>query len=113
MKQDFITNLYYGRYLPYERKARPRPEQAAIESRIEKERQYFSARMSPDDYNRFLNLEDLYNQSCGYDDVDTFAYGLRFGAMFMDAILKDGAETPAYDIEVPTSSRPGYDTTIE
>lgn len=113
MKQDFITNLYYGRYLPYERKARPGPEHAAVEKQIEKERQYFSTRMSPDDYKRFLELEDLYSRSCEYDDVDTFAYGLRFGAMFMDAILAYEAEAPADETEAPTSSRPGYGSTTE
>lgn len=89
MTKDFFDDLYYCRYRPYERKVRRGPKYEEIETKIQAERDYFSSIMSPKDYERFLEMEDLYERSGEHDDIDAFAYGLRFGAMFMNAILAD------------------------
>lgn len=87
--KDFFDNLYYCRYRPYERKFTPTPAQLEIESKIQSERDYFASVLAPADYQRFLNLEDLYTRFRGHDDIAAFAYGLRFGARFMDAVLSE------------------------
>lgn len=87
MKREFINDLYYGRLRPFERKVWKCPERTAVNQKIEEERRYFISKMSLDDCERFQALENLYGQSSGYENVDAFAYGLQFGALFMDAIL--------------------------
>ena len=94
MKQDFLKDLYYGRYRPFERKPYISPKHAAVNKQIDSERKYFSTRLSPDDYKRLLAFEDLCSRSGGYSSMDAFGYGLRFGAKFMDAVLVE-EETPA------------------
>lgn len=103
MKQDFLSDLYYGRYRPFERRTHKSPEHAAVDKQIDNERNYFSTRLSPDDYKRFLDLEDLFIRSSGFNSIDIFAYGLRFGAKFMDVILAE-EETPTDEKEIPLSS---------
>lgn len=89
MIKNFFDNLYYCRYRPYERKVVPTSAQLEIETKIQSERDYFASILVPEDYQRFLKLEDLYNRSKGHDDISAFAYGLRFGARFMDAVLSE------------------------
>lgn len=61
----------------------PSPEHAAIEKKIKDEREYFSRILSPNDYRRFQDLEDLYGHSSGFDSIDAFSYGLCMGALQM------------------------------
>lgn len=94
MKQNFINDLYYARYRPYERKVQQSAEMIAVNQRIEKERAYFLEKLSPEDCRRFQELEDLFARSSGYHSVDAFGFGLRYGAYFMDAILAEDKEEP-------------------
>ena len=103
MKQDFLKDLYYGHYRPFERRPHKSPEHAAVDKQIDREREYFATRLSPDDYKRFLDLEDLFSRSSSFNNINIFAYGLRFGAKFMDAILAE-EESPTDEKEIPLSS---------
>ena len=89
MKQEFIEDLYYGRYNPFERPRASTPARDAIEQQIETETHYFTTVMRDDDYRRFLDLSDLYTASASFEQMDAFASGLQLGARFMHAILAE------------------------
>jgi len=46
-------------------------------------------KMSPDDCERFEELEFLYMQVSDYEQKDAFSYGFKLGTMLMCAVFND------------------------
>ena len=90
--KHFMDDLYYGRIVPWERRPKKNAERSEINRKIEIEKRYFIEKMSLDDCKRFQQLENLYMQATGIEDVDIFAYGVAFGTQFMLSIFGTGGQ---------------------
>ena len=82
-----IEALYDGRVIPWEHRVIMTPERKAVEKRIECEKQYFTERMSPDDGERFEQLENLYVTANCHEEVDIYSYGFTLGVTLMLEVL--------------------------
>lgn len=82
-----LADLYYGRISPWERRPIRSAESREIDRKIEDEKRYFIQKMSLDDCQRFQELENLYTQSSGAEQVDAFTYGFKLGAELMIAVF--------------------------
>ena len=83
---DILTDLYYGRIAPWERRPTRNPEKRGLDRQIEDEKRYFTQKMSLDDCQRFEALENLYTQAGELDQVDAFSFGFRLGAALMQSV---------------------------
>ncbi len=86
---DILTDLYYGRISPWERRPTRTVEGQNIDRKIEDEKRYFFQKMPLDDCQRFQELEDLYTQSSDTEQVDAFSYGFKLGAELMIAVFAE------------------------
>ena len=84
-----LADLYYGRISPWERSPTRSAESREIDRKIEDEKRYFIQKMSLDDCQRFQELENLYSQSSGAEQVDAFTHGFKLGAKLMVAVFAD------------------------
>ncbi len=80
--------LYFGKMIPFERGSVRSPEYLKNEHKINAEREYFSGKLSPDDCERFRDMEDLYVQAAKDDEINSFTYGFTMGAMIMHEIME-------------------------
>ena len=87
--RDVLTDLYYGRVSPWERRSVHGAERREIDRNIEEEKRYFLQKMSSDDCQRFEELEDLYIQSYEPEQVDAFSFGSKLGVKMMNAVFTD------------------------
>ena len=85
--RKILADLYHGRFKAWERRPTRTAENLAINQRIEDEKRYFVQKMSTDDCQRFESLENLYDQSSAFEQVDAFTYGFRLGTMLMCAVF--------------------------
>lgn len=83
---DILTDLYYGRIAPWERRPTRNPEKRGLDRRIEDERRYFTQKMSLEDRQRFEELENLYTQAGEVEQVDAFSFGFKLGAALMQTV---------------------------
>ena len=90
MMINIMEALYNGRLIPWERRVWMTEERKEIEKNIEREKMYFSKKLSQDDYERFERLEKLYMNSHHSEDVDFYAYSFTLGALLMLEIFKRG-----------------------
>lgn len=86
---SILTDLYYGRVSPWERRSVHGAERREIDRNIEEEKRYFLQKMSSDDCQRFEELEDLYIQSYETEQADAFSCGFKLGAELMLAVLAE------------------------
>lgn len=84
-----LTDLYYGRISPWERRPVRSAEGWEIDRKIEDEKRHFIQKMSLDDCQRFQELENLYTQSSDAEQVDAFAHGFKLGAELMIAVFSE------------------------
>ena len=84
-----LTDLYYGRVSPWERRPAQTNEKQEVNRKIEDERRYFIQKMSLDDCQRFQEMENLYMQSSDIEQFGAFTCGFRLGAKLMVAVFAD------------------------
>lgn len=84
---SILEDLYYGRISPWERPRIKSAERSELSRKIENEKRYFIQKMSLDDCQRFEELESLYSQSGGFEDVDAFSHGFKLGALLTCAVF--------------------------
>jgi hypothetical protein len=78
-----LHDLYYGRISPWERRPARNGESRELGRKIADERRYFIQKLSPDDCQRFQELENLYTQFSDLEQADAFSYGFRLGLCLM------------------------------
>lgn len=90
--KSIIEAFYDGKIRVWERKVVMTDERREIEKNIQREKQYFSEKMSPDDYQRLERLENLFISADHSEDVDLYTYSFSLGALLMLEILdrRDG-----------------------
>ena len=92
MSKSILQQLYDGEVYPSENIKCYSPEYRELGSKIDEEKQYFKATLSPDDWSRFDKLEDmLYERSSAYSFAN-FTYGFRLGGSLMVEALANGGE---------------------
>ena len=82
-----LKELYYGKVIPCERKNRVIEEQQEIVKIIADEEKYFASKLTPEDYERFQELTDLYSKLSGSEEVEAFTYGITMGTILMMDIM--------------------------
>lgn len=87
--KNVLYDLYDGKIIPWERRSPYNPERNELIRKIEKEEQYFVAKMSLDDCQRFQAYINMLGQVSGIEETEVFAYGFRLGAAIMNAVLDD------------------------
>lgn len=83
MKNTFMYDLYFGKLAPFARKCPQSPAFTATSQKIRNLDRYFQETLSPEAYQKFEELEDLYAQSDSMEETDLFSYGFRLGALMM------------------------------
>jgi len=94
MKQSILTDLYFGRISPWERRPAQCEERFTVNRKIENEKRYFVQRMSLDDCQRFQAFENLYLQASGLEELDAFSHGFKLGVTLMCAVFEGGDAPP-------------------
>jgi hypothetical protein len=89
---DILIDLYYGRISGWERHRLRTTEEKTVNRKIEAEKRYFIEKMSLDDCKRFQELENLYTQAHGFDEIDAYRYGFKLGVMLMSAVFTGEGE---------------------
>ena len=90
--KNILHELYLGRVSRRECRINRTAEEMAVEDKIQTEKKHFSETMSAEDYKRLDTLESLYTEAHYFENVRTFVYAFRLGALIMCAIL-EGEET--------------------
>ena len=84
-----LTDLYYGRVSPWERKNRRVDEQRKLVGKIEAEERYFMEKMSGSDCQRFQELSKLYSELSISSESDIFAKGFSLGLLIMADVMDE------------------------
>ena len=85
-----LRDLYYGKFIPWERRNLKKNEEQEIVRQIAEEEQYFADKMSPVDYARFQNLSELYSKLLEMEESEIFSYAFTMGS-FLIADMVDEA----------------------
>ena len=89
---DILHKLYFGQVSRWECRANRSVEENNIEKKITLEKKYFKEILSDEDYKRLNELESLQGDIRGFEDMRTFNYAFRLGAMLMCSVFL-GEET--------------------
>ena len=81
--KSIIQQLYDGEINGFENIRVPGEAYEALNDSITRERQHFAKGMSPEDGQRFEDLEKLYTTSAEMWSQASFAYGLKLGLTLM------------------------------
>ena len=87
MAYSTMEALFDGRIIPWERRVEITDERRDIEKRIESEKRYFISKMSPDDCERFKQLDELYRSAAHSEEIDIYSHGFTLGAMLILEVL--------------------------
>lgn len=83
MSKSFMYDLYFGNLVPWERGRSQDPAYTPINRKISDIKVHFKGLLSPEEYQKFEEMEELKAQSGAIEDVDLFAYGLSMGILLM------------------------------
>ncbi len=83
MKESMIHELYFGRISPWERERIHTREYSELNKKIDDIVSHFKNLLSPEEYARFEEMQNLRAQTDIIDDVTLFEYSFRLGALMM------------------------------
>ncbi len=83
MKESMIHELYFGRISPWERERIHTREYSELNKKIDDIVAHFKNLLSPEEYARFEEMQNLRAQTDIIDDVTLFEYSFRLGALMM------------------------------
>ncbi|MCL2343404.1 MAG: hypothetical protein FWC62_05865 [Firmicutes bacterium] len=83
MAYSILEALFNGKIIPWERRGIQTPEYKELRKKIETGRQYFTEKMSSDDYLRFQELEALYSDADSEEEINVYAHGFTLGVLLM------------------------------
>ncbi len=89
-----MRDLYFGNVSPWELPPSHTVEYREISCKIESEEQYFTSKMSEDDYQRFEDYKTLLWQLNSMDDIDIFSHGFKLGTLLMMEMFSDEIGSP-------------------
>jgi hypothetical protein len=85
--KNILRELYFGRVSRWERRINRTAEEMAVENKIQAEKKYFAETMTAEDFRRLRELENLYGEFRGFEDMRTFNFAFSFGVMLMCAVF--------------------------
>ena len=88
MSYSIMEALFYGRVIPWERRADITDERRAILQKLDSEKRYFSEKLSPEDYKRFEGFEDLVGSDSQHEEIDIYTHGFTLGALLTLEVLE-------------------------
>lgn len=83
MSKSIMYDLYFGNLVPWERGRAQSPAYAPITSKICDIDEHFQKLLSPEEYKKFEEMQDLRADIGNIEDVDLFEYGLSMGILLM------------------------------
>ena len=87
-RDDLVKNILHDLYR-HERPHNRNSENISVNNKIRSEREYFEAKLSPDDVQRLHALENLYTEAGEFDETDAYIAGVKLGVMLMCAVFND------------------------
>ena len=83
MRESMVRELYYGNISPWERKRAYPPERIALTDKIDDIVQHFKILLSPEEYKKFAEMQELESQVDVEDAVDLFEHAFCMGVRLM------------------------------
>ncbi|MCI8879444.1 hypothetical protein D3Z52_18020 [Clostridiaceae bacterium] len=83
MRESMVRELYYGNISPWERKRAYPPERIALTDKIDDIVQHFKNLLSPEEYKKFAEMQELESQVDVEDAVDLFEHAFCMGVRLM------------------------------
>ena len=84
-----LREMYCGKIIPCERHNNNTAEQQKIVAQIAAEEKYFAEKLTPEDYERFMKLPDLYSELSTSCESDSFSYGFSVGLLLMADVMDE------------------------
>lgn len=78
-----MRELYYGNVSPWERKRVYTPERTALTDKIDDIVEHFKNLLSPEEYKKFAQMQELAAQVDADDAVDIFEHAFCLGVLLM------------------------------
>ena len=88
MKESMVRELYYGNFSPWERRRISSPEYNALIDKIDGIFAHYKTLLSPEEYKKFGDLQDLQGQVNVLQEIDLFEYAFCAGAQLMADIFR-------------------------
>ena len=85
--KKILHELYYGRLVSWERGRAQDPEYTLINRKISDIKIHFKNSMSPEEWERFEELENQCSQSSAIEEREAFSYGFTLGVLLMMNVL--------------------------
>lgn len=85
--KSIMYDLYFGNLVPWERGRAQSPDYKPITQKICDIDKHFEKLLSPEEYKKFEELQDLKANIGTIEDVDLFEYGLCMGILLMIDVL--------------------------
>ena len=83
MRESMVREIYYGNLNPWERKRVYNPERIALNDKIDGRVEHFKNLLTPEEYKKFEEMQELESQAEAEDEVDLFEYAFCMGAFLM------------------------------
>lgn len=83
MRESIVRELYYGNISPWERKRVYTPEHTALTDKIDDIVEHFKNLLSPEEYKKFAEVQELAAQVDADDVVDIFEHAFCLGVLLM------------------------------
>ncbi len=83
MRESMVRELYYGNLSPWERKRVYNPERTALNDKINGIVEHFKNLLSPEEYKKFAEMQELESQVDVEDAVDLFEHAFCMGVRLM------------------------------
>ena len=83
MKESMVHELYYGNFSPWERRRIRDPEYTALIDKIDDILAYYKKLLSPEEYKKLEELQDLQGRANSIQDAELFAYAFCAGVQLV------------------------------
>lgn len=83
MTYSVMQNLYWGNLVPWERGRPQDPSYAPITQKASEINKHFKDILSPEEYKRFEEMEDLETERKNMEEIQLFEYAFRMGVLMM------------------------------
>lgn len=84
---SILEDLYNGKIYPFESIVPQDKAYRTTNREISEMREYFAAKLSQEDKEKFKRLNDLIHQSTYMESYENFTYGFRLGVLIMCDVL--------------------------
>lgn len=83
MSKSIMYDLYFGNLVPWERGRAQSPDYKPITKKISDIDDHFRELLSPEEYKKFEDMQDLRADIGEIEDVDLFQYAFCMGVLMM------------------------------